>query len=132
MAVWHRSEMGTIGSLGQKLTTWKRPLLVGTFAAGVIALGASTAMAATPLGSPSPGPSTVWGQHTSTSMMSGTSMGIMLGTSDSMMSGTGMGIMPRACDSMMSHTSASTPPTAIKGTGTLMMTGTRTGRSMMS
>jgi hypothetical protein len=32
----------------------------------------------------------------------------------------------------MSHTSASTPPTAITGTGTTMMSGTRTGRSMMS
>jgi hypothetical protein len=69
MTVRYSSEIDTFGARRQKMTAFRRPLIVGALAAGVIALGASTAVAAGPLGSPSPGPSTVWGQGTSSSMM---------------------------------------------------------------
>jgi hypothetical protein len=93
MTAWYSSEIGNIGARRQKVTGLRRPLLVGALAAGVIAIGASTALAASPLGMPSPPPSTTGGQGTAASMMSGTSMGTMHGTAASMMSGTSIGTM---------------------------------------
>src|SRR5664280_2602393 len=127
MTAGNSNEMGTDGALGQNVTAWSRPLLVGALAAGVIALGASIAVAASPVGSPSSGPSTAWGHGTNTSMMSGTSMGMMLGTTARMMTTfTRTGTMPHASTRMMSRTSTTTPRRT--GTGT----GTGTGTTMMS
>jgi len=147
MATRHSSEMGTDGALGQKLTAWSRPLLAGALAAGVIALGASSAVAASPVGSPVSHPSTAWSHSTSASMMIGTSMGIMLGTTAPMMTiCTEMGTMPNARTTMMSRThttmtsltrsgastgmmtgtGTATPPATSTGTGTGMMSGTST------
>ena len=117
MTAWYSGEMGTMSAWGRKVITLRRPLLVGALAAGVIALGASTAMAASPLGSASSAPSAVWGHGTNTTMMSGTSMGIMLGSSAPMMSCIRMGTMSNAGTAMMSGTSVGTPQAASTGTG---------------
>ncbi|HEY5247166.1 MAG TPA: hypothetical protein VIJ15_01765, partial [Dermatophilaceae bacterium] len=90
------------------MTALRRPLLVGALAAGMIAIGASTALAASPLGSPPPLPSTMSGQGMSTSMMNGTSMGIMLGTTATMMNGTSMGTMHGTTATMMSGSTTGT------------------------
>jgi hypothetical protein len=146
MTTRHSSEMGTDGALGQKLTAWSRPLLAGALAAGVIALGASSAVAASPVGSPVSHPSTAWSHSTSTSM------GIMLGTTAPMMTiCTEMGTMPNARTTMMSRThttmtsltrsgastgmmtgtGTATPPATSTGTSTSTMNGTSTGAGMM-
>jgi len=96
MTAWYSGEMGTITARGRKVVTLRRPLLAGALAAGVIALGASTAVAASPLGRASSAPAAVWGHGTNTTMMSGTSMGIMLGSSAPMMRCIRMGTMPNA------------------------------------
>ena len=95
MMVQYGSEMGTYGARRPKRSTLRRPLIIGALAAGVIALGASTAVAADPLGSPSPGPVAMWGQGTSTGMMDGASMGTMHRTNTGMMDGASMGTMHR-------------------------------------
>lgn len=94
MTARYGNEMGTYGARRRKMITLRRPLIIGALAAGVIALGASTAVAAGPLGRPSPEPSAVCGQGASASMMSGTSMGTMHRANASMMSGTSTGEMP--------------------------------------
>lgn len=134
MTTWYSSEIDTVSARPQKVTALRRPLLVGALAAGMIAIGASTALAASPLGSPSPRPSTAWGQGMSTSMMSGTSMGMMLGTTASMMSGASMGtmhgttsMMSGASRSMMGSHGTSPPPASSTGTTTGMMGSTSTG-----
>jgi hypothetical protein len=145
MTTGHSTEMGTNGALAQKVTAWSRPLLAGALAAGVIALGASSAVAASPVGSPVSGPSTAWSHSTNASMMSGTSMGIMLGTTAPMMTiCTEMGTMPHASPTMMSrtgttmtsHTSSATRTRMMSGTSTATppdtSTGTGTGTGMMS
>ena len=80
MMTRHSNELGSISARRRKKTAMRRPLLVGALAAGVIALGTSTAMAAGPIASPSPGPSTMGVQgmtmtgHKGTPMMSAESM----------------------------------------------------------
>jgi len=115
MTAWYSSEIGTVSARRQKVTAVRRPLLVGALAAGMIAIGASTALAASPLGSPSPGPSTAWGQGMNTSMMSGTSMGTMHGTRTA------------TSTRMMGSASTGTPPAPSTGTTTGMMGSTSAG-----
>ena len=55
-------EMGSIGARGRKLTAGRRPLVVGVLAAGIVALGGSTALAASAFDSVPPRPVTIGGQ----------------------------------------------------------------------
>lgn len=127
MTARYGNEMGTYVARRRKVITLRRPLIIGALAAGVIALGASTAVAAGPLGRPSPETSAVCGHGASASMMSGSSMATMHRASASMMSGTSMRTMHRTSASMMSGTSMATPPATSTGMATSMMSGTSTG-----
>jgi hypothetical protein len=134
----HSNEMGMLGARGQKLTALRRPLKVGFLATVVIALGASTASAAVPLGSASPRPWMV--QCPGTSLMSRTHMGIMPDMSSGMMIAESMGIVPGMSSGMIRAVSMGTVPGTrtmtgtSTGAGTSMMTGTSTGAgtSMMT
>jgi len=103
MMARYGKEMGSIGARGQKRTAMRRPLLVGALAAGVVALGAATAVAVGPLGSPSPSPSITGGQTVS----------IFPGTGTSMMGRTGTA---SPGTSMMGRTGTASPGTSMMDT----------------
>jgi hypothetical protein len=102
MTAWKSSEIGTIRARRQQVTAFRRPLLVGALAAGVIAIGASTALAASPLGDPPPLPATAGAHSTTANMMSDASMRTMHGSTANMMSDASMRTMHGSTANMMS------------------------------